>query len=424
MTAVLPTTPRPAAPDEDPVRIINEFWTSFEALFSRYNQRLSTAGKLPLTWKELADKVDISDRTLSDWHSKRILTPNSSCLVDAAAFLGGRREDWQARWRKARDAHEGLLADRQARRKPGHEDDHGTVTSAEPPPTGKDAAAEGGLVGDHMPAGGNSTSTGADRPTRPRSRRRGTLVALAVVIAAATAVIVVENRGAGHPPAASLAGTNTRSLRPTRPQVQPLSGHAKMQLQTVRVPLTSQLAKTLGLNGTASARTVTGYEFRNAGNTSTPVCLGALTTGAGAGQNRDPVRAVNCSTRAPDEIWIPAQWEEGDQNLTWLVNDQYPSMCLNANEKLGDGSAAQLWNCYDYAYGPYGLAINESWDFGGWYANMRSAIQPSPLFLGSSNFCLDAESQGADASEGSELPDGIAVDIRNYSHMAANQYWS
>ena len=87
LTAVLPTTPCPAAPDEDPVQIVNEFWDSFKALFSRYNQQVTTAGKPPLTWKELADKVDISDRTLSDWHSKRILTPNSSSLVDAAVFL-------------------------------------------------------------------------------------------------------------------------------------------------------------------------------------------------------------------------------------------------------------------------------------------------------------------------------------------------
>jgi hypothetical protein len=149
-----------------------------------------------------------------------------------------------------------------------------------------------------------------------------------------------------------------------------------------------------------------------------------LTTGADAGQERDPVRAVNCSARAPNEIWIPAQWKEGHQNLTWLVNDQYPSMCLNVNKRSGDGSAAQLWDCYHYAYGPYGLAINEAWDFGDWYANMTSATNPSPLFLGSSDFCLGADSQGDGPSKGNNLPDGTEVDIWNYSHVAASQYWS
>jgi transcriptional regulator with XRE-family HTH domain len=402
--AVLPTTPCPAAPDEGSVQTVNEFWDCFEDLFGRYNQQLA-AGEPPLTWKELADKVGISDRTLSDWHSKRILPPNSSSLVQAAAFLGGRREDWQARWRKAREAHERLRDDRKAQRKPGNEDNRGPAETAEPSPAGKDA--EGGLAGDHI--SGNSTSAGAGRPTRSRSRRRGTLVALPVVAAAITVIVVAS---LSHGPG------------PARPQVLPLSGHAKMHLQAVQVPLTSGLAKTLGQGGTAGARTVTGYEFRNAGNASAPVCLGALTTGAGAGQKRDPVRAVSCSTRAPSQIWIPAQWEQGQQSLTWLVNDQYPSMCLNVNEKSGDGSAAQLWDCYTYAYGPNGLAVNEAWDFGDWYANMTSAIAPSPMFLGSSDFCLDAETLDAGPSKGNEPPDGIAVDIRNYSQVAANQYWS
>jgi len=134
---------------------------------------------------------------------------------------------------------------------------------------------------------------------------------------------------------------------------------------------------------------------------------------------------VSCSIRAPNEIWIPAQWEDDHhQNLTWLVNDQYPSMCLNVNERLGGGSAAQLWDCYHNADAPYGLAINEAWDFGNWYANMMSPANPSPLFLGSSDFCLDADNPGVGLSKGNEPPDGTEVDIQNYSHMTASQYWS
>jgi hypothetical protein len=149
-----------------------------------------------------------------------------------------------------------------------------------------------------------------------------------------------------------------------------------------------------------------------------------LTTGSDAGQKRDPVLAASCSTRATNEIWIPVHWERDHQNLTWLVNDQYQSMCLNVDESKGDGSPAQLYDCYHNPDAPYGLAVYEAWDFGDWYADMKSAISPSPFFLGSSDFCLEADNHGADPSKGSELSDGTEVDIQHYSHLAANQYWS
>jgi hypothetical protein len=248
------------------------------------------------------------------------------------------------------------------------------------------------------------------------------MAALLLAAVAGTGIALL-NMGTGHPPAASPASTDTPNP-PARPQVQPLTGYATMRLQPVRVPLTSHLAKLLGESRTTSSRTVPGYEFRNAEKNSAPVCLGASTTGPDAGQNYDPVLAVNCSTRGPSEIWIPAQWEQDHQNLTWLVNDQYPSMCLNVNKNLGDGSPAQLWDCYTRSYGPYGLAINEAWNFGAWYVNMTSATNPSPLFLGSSNFCLDAGSQDAGpASGGNGLPDGTDIDIQNYAYPAASQYW-
>jgi hypothetical protein len=219
------------------------------------------------------------------------------------------------------------------------------------------------------------------------------------------------------------AFANSPSPLPSRhAQALPLSGHTRMRLQAIQVQLTRQLAQTLGLSGTTHAATVTGYVFRNAWNNSAPVCLGPLTSGADAGQKRDPVQALSCNN-APYEIWIPAQWERGHQNLTWLVNYQYPSMCLNVDKAKGDGSAAQLWDCYHYAYGPYGLAINEAWDFGDWYAGMTAAINPSPLFLGSSDFSLGADSQSADPGKGNNLPDGTMVGIWPYSHPVANQYW-
>jgi hypothetical protein len=410
--AVRPLLPPHAASAEDPEKIVNEFWDAFEELFSRYNQKLIADEDPPLKQKELAEAAGVNDRTFSDWRNKRTVPADPASLVKAARLLGGRQEDWQARWRRARDAHERLVASRQGQRKPGSEGDRGPVLPSGASPSGADESAHGKLPGHETPAGG--PSAGADRSARrARPRPRSILVVFAILaviaIAAAITVIVLENNGTGQPP--------------DRPQVQPLSGHAKMSLQPVQVPLTSQLAALLGRTGATSSRTITGYEFRNAaGNNSAPVCLGALTTGSDAGQNHDPVRAMSCSGE-PNEIWIPIQWDLSHQNLSWLVNDQYQSMCLNVNEKSGDGSAAQLWDCYHYSYGPNSLAINEAWDFGDWYANMTSRINPYPLFLGSSDFSLSTDNQGSGQSNGNSLPDGTEVDIWNYSRLAANQYW-
>ena len=73
---------------------------------------------------------------------------------------------------------------------------------------------------------------------------------------------------------------------------------------------------------------------------------------------------------------------------------------------------------------PDGLAFNEAWDFGAWYANMRSGINPYPIFLGTGDFCLDADNENADPSKNNELPDGTEVTMWDYYHVARNQYWS
>jgi len=210
------------------------------------------------------------------------------------------------------------------------------------------------------------------------------------------------------------------------PGIQALNGYPSMQLQPVRIPgksLKGPLAQTLGVSGTTNVGTITGYEFRNAWNKSAPVCLGALTAGADAGQNHDPVQALNCSNQAHNEIWIPAQWEQDGGRFTWLVNYQYPSMCLNTNETLGQGGAAQLWDCYHYTNGSSGLAINEAWDFRDWYTNMKSGINPSPIFLGSSHFCLDTDRFNANPRKNNNLPDGTNVTLWNCLSGAPNQYW-
>ena len=207
----------------------------------------------------------------------------------------------------------------------------------------------------------------------------------------------------------------------SRLPVQPLSGQPKVLLQPMSVSLTvlhGKLAQALDLNGATSGVHITGYEFRNARNKSSPVCLGA----AGA-YERAPVLALNCNN-ALNEIWIPAQWEKNHKSLTWLVNAEYQTMCLNVNKDKGPGTHAQLWDCYPKAEEPDGLAVNEAWDFRTWYDNMKSGTNPYPIFLGSSDYCIEAGQGIADPSKNTQLPDHTDVTMWNYYHVASNQYWS
>jgi len=210
------------------------------------------------------------------------------------------------------------------------------------------------------------------------------------------------------------------------PDVQPLTGYPSMRLRAIEIPVTSlkgQLAELFGAGGTAQAGTITGYEFSSAWNKSAPVCLGAVGTSPSRGQNGDPVQALTCSNLALNEIWIPAQWEENHSKLTWLVNYQYQSECLNANSYQGHGSPAKLWDCYSNSSNPDGIADNEAWDFGDWYANMQSGVNPFPIFLGSGDLCLDADKFNADPKNNNDLPDGTKIIIWDYDNRAPDQYW-
>jgi hypothetical protein len=206
--------------------------------------------------------------------------------------------------------------------------------------------------------------------------------------------------------------------------VEPLNGNPQLPLKTVSIPTASlqpALAHMVG-RGTFSIigrsidypSNIEGYVFRNAWNTSTQICLGAENSGTRAGENGDPVRAYPCSKLTPNDIWIPAQWEENGEKFTWLVNLQYQSKCLNVRNLggLGNGQPTMLWSCYE--------APNESWDFGDWLHNMQSGINPYPLFLASRNFCLDADKFEIPIS--GKMSGGIGVNLWTY-YPTSNQYW-
>jgi transcriptional regulator with XRE-family HTH domain len=200
---VHPPPPVPAAAGQDPARIVEQFWESFEDLLIRFNKTREAARKPPWTWKQLAGNIAISDSTLSEWRAGRILPSTSRVLVKGAGLLGADEEDWLNRWEKAREAYVDTLEERRARRKTGIEGDHDSAAAPVPPLAGQDEPAGGPRDG-HVHTDG--TSTGADQPPpRSRSPRRLTaaltVTALAAAIVITITVIVPLIRGTGHPAA-------------------------------------------------------------------------------------------------------------------------------------------------------------------------------------------------------------------------------
>jgi len=246
----------------------------------------------------------------------------------------------------------------------------------------------------------------AVRPTWFRGRRRlAAMLSVAVLSAVAAVVLVFTISGSGAPPKPATQAKPPSGARPVAQGTFP-----GLALESVRIPVRSlspALAAQFRQGRTRHASTVTGFEFRNRG--AAGLCLTAVNTGAKAGKNHDPVLVDTCA-RTPNQIWIPLQWEVNGFWLTHLVNDQYQSMCLNADNRGGGmrvSSIVQLWDCYP--------AGNEAWDFGDWHTAVSTGGRSYPLFARSGRLCLDADKY--------DLRDGTPVRVWT-QYAAANQFWS
>ena len=240
---------------------------------------------------------------------------------------------------------------------------------------------------------------------RPRAwfrGRRGLAAVLSVAAVAAVVAVVLVLALPGSPTPAKPAAHGQTPFGV-------LGSFPGMIMESVRIPvrsLTPALAAQFRQGRTAHATTVTGFVFRN--HETTGLCLTAPDTGAEAGQNRDPIVVSTCRG-APNQVWIPLQWEVKGFRFTHLVSDRYQSMCLNANNLggLSSGHIVQLWDCYP--------AGNEAWDFGDWHAVVSAGTRSYPLFARNGRLCLDADKW--------DLRDGTSVRIWT-QYPAANQFWS
>jgi hypothetical protein len=244
---------------------------------------------------------------------------------------------------------------------------------------------------------------------RPWSRGRYGLAAV-LSLAAVSAVIAVVLVVTPSSPGASAAKPTSQPKSPSGAQPVAKGAFPGLILKSVQIPvrtLTPALAAEFRQGRTRYATMVTGFEFRNRG--ATGLCLTAVNTGAMAGRNHDPVLVDTC-TGAPNQIWIPLQWQVDGFRFTHLVNDQYQSMCLNADNRGGVmrvGRIVQLWDCYP--------AGNEAWDFGDWHTAVSTNGHAYPLFARSGRLCLDADKF--------DLRDGTPVRLWT-QYATANQFWS
>lgn len=243
--------------------------------------------------------------------------------------------------------------------------------------------------------------------SQSRSRR---FTAAVIVVTAAVILIAVQLGWPQHdakPPSQTKSLAQAKGITGLRPAVK--GTYPGLRPKAVPIPvssLTPSLAEAFRPGRTAAGATVTGFEFRNSRDTG--LCLSAIDTGPTAGLNRDPVDVWTC-TGAPNEIWIPEQWEIHGARFTRLVNDQYQSMCLNADNigGLGNRHVVQLWNCYP--------AGNESWDFGDWQENVSSGMKSYPLFVEYGRLCLDVDKN--------DFRIGTPVHIWT-QYSVAEQFWS
>ena len=97
--------------NEDPRTVIRTFWkVEIKALRDRYDAERLRDNLRPVLNKEIAEATGIPQSTLSEWMaSKRDRVPDwdegVSLIVD---FLGGRSQEWVAKWRKAKAAYDRL----------------------------------------------------------------------------------------------------------------------------------------------------------------------------------------------------------------------------------------------------------------------------------------------------------------------------
>jgi hypothetical protein len=123
-------------------------------------------------------------------------------------------------------------------------------------------------------------------------------------------------------------------------------------------------------------------------------CLDANDSGSTAGTNGDKVQLWTC-TGKDNQYWYLGE-EDSDGNYA-VVNDEYQSRCLNADDTggLGDGSKVQLWGC--------GGEANDMWNMTYWQDEITVDCMAFPIYLQSDNYKWDLNAVSQHIGDGDQV---------------------
>jgi hypothetical protein len=167
-------------------RIVESLWDSVAQLRREHDTKRRRKGQPPVTNKEIADEIGVSDRTLGDWLRKRTIVPDLYPFVRLVKYLGGDADEWKEKWRRAREAYDSRPRVSAIRLDPIDPHDQ---TTGPPRPAAPD--------GDQ---GGDLDATPSSGKDRPRSRIIAVIVVISSLAAVMVGVVVAIQSRASRPP--------------------------------------------------------------------------------------------------------------------------------------------------------------------------------------------------------------------------------
>src|SRR5262249_4895615 len=87
-------------------RVVESLWDSVARLRREHDTKRRREGQSPVTNKEIADEIGVSDRTLGDWLRKRTVVPEWYAFDKLVRYLGGDADGWNERWQRAKAAYD------------------------------------------------------------------------------------------------------------------------------------------------------------------------------------------------------------------------------------------------------------------------------------------------------------------------------
>ena len=180
-------------------RPVEALWDAVAQLREREDARRRRRDKPPVTNKEIAEQIHVSDRTLGDWLRKRTVVPDWYELRKLVEYLGGNPDAWQPQWERAKAAYDGRPR-RTARSNRTPPDGGGDPSnrSGDPGPTGagvsplRPAAAADPTANATVRAEAGrplGITPSVAVPTAPRRRRMVVLVALVALLLAVAGTV-------------------------------------------------------------------------------------------------------------------------------------------------------------------------------------------------------------------------------------------